>query len=290
LKPWRFIVGGYVDQLQKLTRSRGIVQKEETFVKNLAAKALVSTISVAMVVTPALAKPASELTFLNGQDAGSAQNQLEQSGFNVVSSHKSSMGFVNSYWWNGRDKNCVVVESKDGRVMTINDAKGSDCGHSGGNNATTAGAVVGLAILGAALASKSHHRGDTNYDERQTAEFDRGYKDGLYGAAYHNYNRQDAYAHGYEMGTDERNANLSHHHGQGGYRPAAEYQDLIGSRAAGGMDTLASRGFRQVDNFASGNARYSIQWRPQSRQCLQVIVANGRLENITDIQTHPNCR
>jgi len=257
---------------------------------NLSIRLLATAVSVALVTTPALAEKASQLTYLNGTDAGSAQNQLEQRGFKHISSHNSSTGFINSYWWNKNDSNCIVVEVYNREVMTINDAKDGDCGHSGGSGAAAAGAVAGLAILGAALASKSHHRGDKNYDERQTAEFDRGYKDGLYNAAYHNYNRDDAYAHGYEVGVDERNANLSHHHGRGGYAEMAQYRDLMGARAAGGMDTLESRGFRQVDNFTSGTARYSIQWRKQSRQCLQVIVADGRLENITDIQTHPKCR
>jgi hypothetical protein len=254
-------------------------------------KLLATTLSITLVVTPALAKKASELTYLNGQSAGSVQNQLESSGFKFVSSHKSSGSFVNSYWWNRKDNNCIVVEASGGQVLTINDTQDSDCGHSGGGDAAAAvGAVAGLAILGAVLSSKSHHRSGTNYDQQQTAEFDRGYQDGLYNGPYHNYNRNDAYSNGYEKGVDERNANLSRHHGRGGYAQVAQFNDLIGARAAGGMDQLANRGFTQVDNFTSGNARYSIQWRRQSRQCLQVIVSNGRLENITDIQTHPNCR
>jgi hypothetical protein len=254
-------------------------------------KLLATTVSITLVVTPALAKKASELTYMNGQSAGSVQNQLESSGFKFVSSNKSSGSFVYSYWWHRKDNNCIVVEASGGQVLTINDTQDSDCGHSGGGDAAAAaGAVAGLAILGAALASKSHHRSGTNYDQQQTAEFDRGYQDGLYNGPYHNYNRNDAYSNGYEKGVDERNANLSRHHGRGGYAQVAQFNDLIGARAAGGMDQLANRGFTQVDNFTSGNARYSIQWRRQSRQCLQVIVSNGRLENITDIQTHPNCR
>lgn len=256
----------------------------------LGAKLLATTLSVAMIATPAMAKPASEMSYLNGSNARSAQDQLEQAGFNVISSHNSSSGYVNSYWWNSRDKNCIVVEVTDGRVMTVNDAQRSDCGHSGGSDAAAAGAIAGIAILGAALASKSHHRAGANYNDQQTTEFDRGYKDGLYNASYHNYNRSDAYSSGYEKGVDERNGNLRHHYGNGGYYQVGEYNDLIGSRAAGGMDTLASRGFRQVDNFVTGDTRYSIQWRAQSRQCIQVIIVNGRLENITDIQTHPKCR
>lgn len=269
-----------------------IVCLEEDSMKSRSFKFLIAAAaSTALVATPVLAEKADRLLDLNGARGSSAESELQQRGFEHVSTHKSNSGYINSYWWNERDDNCVVVEVYDGRVMTINDATDQDCGHHKGNAAAAAGAVAGAAILGALLSHKSHHREGKQYDETKTAEFDRGYKDGLYGASYHNYNRDDAYAHGYEKGVDEREANLSHHHHRGGYAQAAQWQDLIGSRAAGGMSELESRGFKQVDNFSGGNnARYSIQYRAASRQCLQVIVADGRLENITDIQTHPKCR
>jgi len=244
-----------------------------------------------MVATPALARQASTLSDINGANGASAENMLQQRGFTHITGNKNSMGYVYTYWWDARDKDCVVVEVYNGLVSTINDAKPSDCNQSsGGSNAGAVAAVAGLAILGAALASKSHHRDGANYDDQQTATFDRGYKDGLYNAPYHNYGRDDAYARGYQTGVDERNANLSHHHNRGGYAQVAEYHDLQGARAAGAMDELSRRGFTQVDNFTSGTARYSIQWRAQSRQCLQAIIADGKIEDIRDIKTHPKCR
>lgn len=257
---------------------------------NLATRILATTISTALIATPALAEKANQLTSINGRDAWGAEQALKSRGFKSISSHKNSMGYVYSYWWDKQDDNCVRVEVYNDTVESIVDAKDSDCGHSGGNTAAAAGAVAGLAILGAALASKSHHHKDKNYDKQQTGEFDRGYKDGLYNASYHNYNRSDAYTDGYQVGVDERNANLNHHHGHGGYYQVAEYKDLKGARAAGAMDELNRRGFAQVDNFTSGNARYSIQWRATSRQCLQATIADGRIYDIRDIQTHPNCR
>lgn len=254
-----------------------------------AAKLLAGTLSAALVVTPALAEKASRLASVNGKDAWGAEQDLKSRGFKSVSSHKNSMGYVYSYWWDKRDGNCVRVEVYNDTVESIVDAKDRDCGH-GGNTAAAAGAVAGLALLGAVLASKSHHHGDKNYNDQETAEFDRGYKDGLYHAQYHNYSRSDAYSHGYEVGVDERNANLSHHHNRGGYAHVAEFKDLQGARAAGAMDELGRRGFTQVDNFTSGNARYSIQWRAASHQCLQAIIANGRIDDIRDIHQHPNCR
>ncbi len=56
------------------------------------------------------------------------------------------------------------------------------------------------------------------------------------------------------------------------------------------MSELERRGFRQVDNFTSGDTRYSIQWRPQSQQCVQVAIADGRVYDVSDIGQHPRCR
>jgi hypothetical protein len=56
------------------------------------------------------------------------------------------------------------------------------------------------------------------------------------------------------------------------------------------MDELARRGFSQVDNFVSGNTRYSIQWRAASKQCVQVTIADGHFYDLSDIGQHPKCR
>lgn len=69
-----------------------------------------------------------------------------------------------------------------------------------------------------------------------------------------------------------------------------DVSDLIGVRASSGESELRNRGFRNVDNFSVSNTRYMIWWRNQSRQCLQVVVANGRYDAIDDIGTHPRCR
>jgi hypothetical protein len=248
----------------------------------------------ALVATPVLAEKAADLTYLNGRSAGDVERTIHDRGFRHVSSHRSGSGYVHSYWWQDKGNHCIDVEAEErsGNVMTINDAPASDCGHSGKVSGGEAAAIgVGAVLLGALLTSgKSHHKDGAQYDQQQTAEFDRGYNDGLYNAAYHNGSRSDAYAKGYEKGVDEREANLRHHSRRGGYAQAARFDDLQGARAAGGMSELESRGFTQVDNFASGNARYSIQWKRDTRQCLQVIIADGRFEDIRDIGTHPKCR
>lgn len=253
------------------------------------ARTLLGAACLSMVAAPVMAEKARQLVDINGMDAWGAEQALKSRGFKSISSHKNSRGYVYSYWWNKNDDNCVRVEVYNDTVQTIVDAKDKDCGHSDGSAAAAVGVVAGAAILGALLSHKSHHTGDNDYDDRQSQEFERGYQDGLHGASYHNYNRDDAYSHGYEAGTDERDANLSHHNRRGGYSGYAEYKDLKGARAAGGMSEMEQRGFTQVDNFTSGNTRYSIQWREASHQCIQVTIADGRFYSLDDIKTHPKC-
>lgn len=257
---------------------------------DILARTIAGIAIASLVATPVLAEKAAQLRDINGMDAWGAEQALKSRGFRVESTHKNSRGYINSYWWDRADDKCVRVEVYNDTVQSIVDASDQDCGHHKGDAAAAVGAVAGLAILGGLLASKSHHRDDRDYDERQTNEFDRGYTDGLHNAPYHNYSRSDAYSHGYEKGVDEREANLRHHKRRGGYSQTAQFNDLRGARAAGGMSELERRGFRQVDNFTSGNTRYSIQWRSQSRQCVQVTIADGRLYDLRDIGQHPQCR
>ena len=248
--------------------------------------------SASMAASPLAAMKAAQLIDINGLHGRDAESSLQSRGFAHVSTNKNSMGYVYSYWWNDRDKDCVQVEVYDGRVQTINDASSQDCGRKKDNTAAVVGVVAGAAILGALLAHKSNHHENNQHlsDHEAEAQYERGYTDGLHNAPYHNYDRHDAYASGYTAGVDQRRANLSHHQQYGGYVRTAQFDDLRGARAAGGMDELGRRGFRQVDNFTSGNTRYSIQYRPQSRQCLQVTIADGRFYDLRDISRHPRCR
>ena len=257
------------------------------------AKFAATCAAVSLAASPALAEKASQLVDINGSMGRDAESALQARGFAHISTHKNDMGYVYSYWWDSADDDCVQVEVYNGRVETITDASDQDCGHHKGSDAAAAvGVVAGAALLGALLSHKSHHHDDNqhNADKEAEAQYERGYTDGLHNAAYHNYARSDAYSSGYSAGVDERNANLRHHQGRGGYVQTAQISDLKDARAAGGMTELESRGFRQVDNFTSGNTRYSIQWQPQTRQCVQVTIADGRFYDLRDIGQHPKCR
>nr|WP_298897881.1 hypothetical protein [uncultured Altererythrobacter sp.] len=257
---------------------------------NFRTKIVTGVTLTALVATPLMAEKANQLVDINGMRGSSAESALQERGFAHVSTHKNTSGYVYSYWWDERDDDCVQVEVYNGRVETINDAADQDCGHHKGNAAAAAGAVAGAAILGALLSHKSHHREDRDYDETKTREFERGYQDGLHHAQYHNYNRDDAYAHGYEKGADERQANLGHHHRRGGYSSVARYKDVEGMRGPRARGLLNDRGFSRVSRFGDDNTRYSIMWRSDSRQCIQLTIADGRVLDARDIGNHPDCR
>lgn len=257
------------------------------------AKSISAGCAMALLVTSgaAYADKASSLTHINGMYAGEAERALRDRGFSHESSHDSySNGYTYSYWWDKRDDDCVRVEAYGGKVMTVVDGKDGDCGHGGGSGAAVA-AVAGAAIIGALIASKSHHRdNDDDHRGENRREFDRGYNDGLYHHSYHNNGRSDSYARGYSAGVNERNGRGTRHSNRGGYHSAVRFSDLKGDRAAGAMSNISSRGFTQVDNFTSGNTRYSIQWNRDTRQCVQMTIADGRVSDIRDIHTHPKCR
>jgi hypothetical protein len=278
----------------------------------LAARSILACTAIAMAIAPiaATAKSASNLSDLVGARAGQAEGDLESRGWTLITGHKGGSASYN-YWWNRDRKDCVMVTTRDGRYSSITDTSASDCNQKsgGGNDAATVAAVAGgAALLAALLSHKSgHHDNGQHYDDSQKeAEYERGYKDGLHNSAYRNNNGNDSYSSGYQNGVDQRDRELNQNnsYGNNGYGNnyrngggyggngggGATFNDLVGAKAAGAESDLQSRGFRNVDGFESGNGKGTIWWNGRTRQCLQMITADGRADSITDIQTHPRCR
>lgn len=240
--------------------------------------------SLSMTVTPVLARSANTLADLVGARGSSGESQLQARGFAYAKDGPAGDTKV-GYWWHAGDKNCVRVETYDGRYTSITDAKDSDCGHGGPSTGAVVAGVAGVALIAALLASKSSKDAKKDYNYQQQQDYDRGYSDGYYAYAYNAYGDANAYGAGYRAGQEQRNnGNGNPGYGQQGYR------DLIGARAAGASDELDRRGYNQLNNYASNGIRYSTRWRAQSRECIQVSVRNGRISDIRNVAASRYCR
>lgn len=256
-----------------------------------------SCLIVGLVATPTLAaaKAASSLSDLVGARAGQAEGDLESRGFTYITGHKSSSA-VFDYWWNAGRKDCVMVTTRDGRYASITDATPGDCNQKGGGS--TAGKVAGIAAGAALIAilashKSGHHDDGKHYeDSAKEADYERGFNAGLYNEPFSNDSRSTAYGQGYEAGAEQRRTHAAerdrHGHGSGGGK--VDVSDLQGARAAGALGDLESRGFRTVDGFESGNGKGTVWWNGGTRQCLQVITVDGRIDSVSDIGSHPRCR
>ena len=262
----------------------------------LARNLVLATAASALAIQPVLARGASDLRDLVGARGSSGEMGLEQRGYTYITGNLGSYDTKHSYWWNAADKQCVHVETYDGRYTAITDASNGDCNQkseSGGDVAAAIGVAAGAALLGALIGGhkKHHHDDNAHFDDRnREAAYERGYNDGLHNVAYHNYDRDNAYSDGYRSGVEQRKRNTSYHHGSGGYRQKVAFNTLTGARASGADGSLRNLGFRNVDGFKSGNTAYTIWWRRESQQCLQMTVADGRVYDIRDIGRHPECR
>ena len=254
--------------------------------------------SALLMPTAAMAATPRDVSDLVGARAAGGETQLEQRGYVHIKTDKSD-DRAWSYWWHSGRKQCLSVATVDGRYDSITDTPAADCNQRGGKSdgsAVAAGVAVAALIGAIALAHKSHNHDDgKHYDDDKTdAVYERGFRDGLYNQSYHNYDRADAYSRGYEAGTRQREDETSYRHGHrsgaGGYTRSVNVSDLQGARASSADGELQSRGFRNVDALKSGNAAYTIWYNRDTRQCLQMAIADGRVDSLVDIGSSPNCR
>ena len=256
--------------------------------------AALATAATALLAAPLAAYPASNLRDLVGARASSGESQLEARGFTYIDGSKQGMSAF-TYWWHDKDDNCVQVETMGGQYVTINDASRKDCHRSDNADVGTALAVgAGVALLGALIAGGGHKKGHHDDDRHLSSQeqddlFDSGFYDGKNRLPFHNPRNSDAYTSGYDAGVEQHSRDTSYHSGRGGYR-AAYFGDLAGRDSIRAIDAMNERGFRDVDSFSSGNTQYGIFWKADSRQCVQMTMADGRVVDVRDIGRNPNCR
>ena len=252
----------------------------------------------ALATGPLQAQPASpvgSLSDLVNQGWENTQRQLAARGYTYV--HSDQRGSKQwQYWWIARDHLCARVAFVDGRASSIVEALPTDCNQQPApepskDRGMSTGAKVAIgaaALLGvAALAHRSHERDQAKHDnEQKVAEYERGYRDGLYHQPYHDYNRSQSYVDGYNAGQQKREAETSYrspygyHSGQVAY---VNLNDLVGARASSADGEMRQRGFIDKGSYKSGSKAFGTWWNAGTRQCVQVVVSDGRLRSVTPI-------
>jgi hypothetical protein len=264
--------------------------------------ALFGSLSLLLVAGPAVADIPDNLVDINYQDVGWGGQQLRMRGYTYIDGDFRD-GKLHEYWWNGRSNTCVHTRAESGKYEMLKTTGPTDCNQygtqasSGGSNEGNNAAAIAIgaaAILGAvALAHKSHERDDRHgQDSKSVAEFDRGYRDGLYHQSYHNYNNTPAYSDGYNVGQQRRHEQTSYrpNHGRySGYHPYVSVDDLVGANAASADSALRQRGFRDTGGYKQDKKSYVTWYNASTRQCVQAVTKNGRIKHLDSVN-EGNCR
>ncbi len=239
---------------------------------------------------PGAAQTPSGISDLVGARAPGGETQLEARGWTHIKTEKGD-DRAWSYWWQPKSRECVSVAVMEGRFDSITTSPAPDCNQSGKPKGSNAGAATAaaIAVVGiAALAHKSHHHKDGDHlDDAADAQYERGYRDGLYNQSYHNYDRSDAYSNGYERGTEQRGHETDYRDGNSGgsgYAPSVNLNDLVTARAAGADEELQRRGFRTLNAYKTSDTSYTIRTNDRTGQCVQVATTDGRIRYIAPIK------
>jgi hypothetical protein len=259
------------------------------FLSDLKLAGWVATVALVAPVAPVAASAANDLVGALGRDS---ETQLQDRGYAMISSSPAGNSRY-QYWWNGSSKNCVRIQIADGRVATTKTVSNTDCGQKASSNDAAAALAVGAAALigAAALSHKSHHRDDQEYGNSEGyAEFERGYRDGLYNHSYHNYGSTREYTNGYTKGTSERGDHSSYRNNdyyRGGYtRGHQRTSDLMYKDRSYANTELSRRGFARVGEYTlPGGGHNYYYWNAGSRQCVSVNSKNNEIIAINDVQS-----
>lgn len=254
--------------------------------------------ALALPALPARAQKAapSDVGDLVGSKAAGGEEQLGSRGY--VNHHAAKTDEASyTYWWHPSKKQCIRVRTHDGRYSQIAQVANSDCNQSDASSGPSTGAKVAIgaaALLGvAALMHKSHHRKDKDYDENQTADFERGYRDGMYNHPYHNWDNRREYSDGFSAGVEERRQQSGYRHGNeygSGYMSRTSVSDLDNRDADYALRQLERRGFDQVnDRRRDGGRRQYHYWNRNTKQCITVITRDERVTSIRETD-RDDCR
>lgn len=240
-----------------------------------------------------------EPTDLAYRDAGYASRAMSDRGYVLSHSATAKDGAYWQYWWSYPQSRCMRLAINRDQVTQVVPTDEHDCNqHGSGSSGPSKGAQVAIAaaaIAGvAALAHKSHEseKDRASQSPQNVADFERGYRDGLYHQGYHNYNNSRDYSDGYNKGTDRRASETSYRSYGGshsGYSSYVNLQDLNGARASSADGEMRSRGFTGRGGYKDGEHSMTTWWNASTRQCVSMAVQDGRVAHLSAIP-ESNCR
>lgn len=205
--------------------------------------------------------PATDLADLNYQDTGWSRSELLKRGY----SQRSQDDGGYEYWWNSTRNQCVTMHSERNKVASVVRSPASDCGQNGngakGNDNAAAVALGAAAILGIAmLAHKSHHHDDDQHsnDSNAEAEFERGYRDGLYNQPYDTYRTSTPYQQGYASGSRDRDSNTSYRGYSSASGPQVTCESVGNQHVECPMDTRGN--VRVVRQLSHSPCTEGVSW------------------------------
>ena len=254
------------------------------------ARSMAALVSAALIGAPLPAlSQVGDLAYLKNESEEYASRELSRRGFYLahVAQRPSAM---HQFWWNTSRDFCVRIAVQGDRISEVRSSDDHDCNQRhGGSNGPSQGAQVAIAaaaILGVGVLAHKSHDNDkdrASQSPQDVAEFERGYRDGLYHQGYHNYNNRRQYGDGYQKGQEARDAETpyrSKHGHHSGYAAYVNVNDLVGARAAGAESDLQARGFRNTSGYKANDRAYTYWWNGNTRQCINVAVHDGRMESI----------
>ncbi len=273
--------------------------KQETYMNQFLRRTVAISVACTLASSPVLAGTApGNLADLTYQESDWAKEQMRSRGYTRI--HGDWHNNRNwTYWWSNAGSTCIKMQDDGRTVQSLVTTVAMDCNQkesddnksgmsTGAKVAIGAAALIGVALL----ASKSHQRGEKHsQDEKSTAEFERGYRDGLHHERYHNYQNTSAYSDGYNAGQQKRDQETSYRSNSGyhsGYQSYVSLDDLVDARASSAEGELQSRGFRHTGGYQQGNKAFTTWWNERTRQCVQAVTKEGRIKRFESIN-EGNC-
>jgi hypothetical protein len=224
-------------------------------------------------------------------DTDWGREQLRARGYTMIQSDHHN-GKRIEYWWQHSSRTCIKARSADGKFDDLSETTRTDCNQydkSMAKDDNAAAIAIGAAALlgAAALAHQSHERDNKHGESSQSvADFDRGYRDGMYNQPYHNYGNASAYSDGYSEGNRKRDEETQHHPRQGGYSGYQQYvslDDLLGARAGSADSELRSRGFTDTGGYKQGEKSLTTWHNGRTHQCVQAVTRDGHIKRFESI-------